>query len=107
VLSLQGQALCPAAKPAPLGSVGRLRVAWPGQIDPKMPQKGTQTALLLGAKRSFRMGVAGWSFAHGKRISGRAAVVAVLEELPVICSLAVAAGSMIMIGILLFKDWPQ
>jgi hypothetical protein len=33
------------------------------------------------------MGVAGWRFAHRKRISGRAAVVAVLEELPVICSL--------------------
>ena len=66
-----------------------------------MPQNGTQTALLPGAKRSL------WSFAHGKRISGRAAVVAVLEELPVICSLAVAAGSMIMIGIMLYKDWPQ
>jgi hypothetical protein len=26
---------------------------------------------------------------------------------PVICSLAVAAGSMIMIGIMLYKDWPQ
>jgi hypothetical protein len=53
------------------------------------------------------MGVAGWRFAHRKRISGRAAVVAVLEELPVICSLAVAAGSMIMIGIMLYKDWLQ
>jgi hypothetical protein len=53
------------------------------------------------------MGVAGWRFAHGKRIGGRAAVVAVLEELPVICSLAVAAVSMIMIGIMLYKDWPQ
>ena len=62
---------------------------------------------LLGAKRSFRMDVAGSRFAHGKRMSGRAAVVAVLEELPVICSLVVAAGSMIMIGIMLYKDWPQ
>jgi hypothetical protein len=54
------------------------------------------------------MGVAGWRFALMKRnLSGRAAVVAVLEELPVICSLAVAAGSMIMIGIMLYKDWPQ
>ena len=60
------------------------------------------TALLLGAKRSFRMGVAG-----SKRISGRAAVVAVLEELPGICSLAVAAVSMIMIWIMLYKDWLQ
>jgi len=49
-----------------------------------------------------------WRFAHMKRnLSGRAAVVGVLEELPVICSLAVAAGSMIMIGIMLYKDWPQ
>ena len=53
------------------------------------------------------MGVAGWRFAHGKRISGRAAIVAVLEELPVICSVVVAAGSMIMVGIMLCKDWPQ
>jgi hypothetical protein len=63
---------------------------------------------LLGAKRSFRMGVAGWRFAHMKRpLRGRAGVVAVLEELPVICSVVVAIGSMIMIGIMLFKDWPQ
>jgi hypothetical protein len=54
------------------------------------------------------MGVAGWRFAHRKRnLSGRAAIVAVLEELPMICSLAVAAGSMIMIGMMLYKDWPQ
>jgi hypothetical protein len=54
------------------------------------------------------MGVAGWRFAHRKRrSSGRAAVIAVLEELPAICSLAVAAVSMIMIGIMLYKDWPQ
>ena len=100
--------LYPAGQTRPAGSVGRATCGVAvGQIDPKMPQNGTQTALLLGAKRSFRMGVAGWSFAHGKRISGRAAVVAVLEELPVICSLAVAAGSMIMIGIMLYKDWPQ
>jgi hypothetical protein len=86
-----------------------------------MPQTGTpelvycwralidtlQTAVLLGAKWSFRMGVAGWRFAHMKRIGGRATVVAVLEEMPMICSLAIAAGSMIMIGIMLFKDWPQ
>jgi hypothetical protein len=53
------------------------------------------------------MDVAGWRFAHRKRMSGRAADVAVLEELPVICSLAVAAGSMFMIGIMLCKDWLQ
>jgi hypothetical protein len=63
---------------------------------------------LLGAKRSFRMGVAGWRFAHMKRnLSGRAAVVAMLEEWPGICSMVVAAGSMIMIGIMLYRDWPQ
>ena len=96
--------------PPPAGSVGRATCGVAvGQIDSKMPQTGTytQTALLLGAKRSFRMGVAGWRFAHRKRISGRAAVVAVLEEWPVICSLAVAAVSMIMIGIMLCKEWPQ
>ena len=53
------------------------------------------------------MGVAGSRFAHGKRISGRAAVIAVLEKLPGICSLAVAAVSMLMIGIMLHKDWLQ
>jgi hypothetical protein len=54
------------------------------------------------------MGVAGWRFAHMKRtLSERAGVVAVLEELPVICSVVVAFGSMIMIGIMLYRDWPQ
>jgi hypothetical protein len=53
------------------------------------------------------MGAAGWRFARGKRIRGQAGVVAVLEELPVICSVVVAAGSMIMVGIMLCKDWPQ
>ena len=54
------------------------------------------------------MGVAGWRFAHMKKnLGGRAAIVAVLEECPVICSVAVAAGSMIMIGITLYNDWPQ
>ena len=63
---------------------------------------------LLGAKRSFRMGVAGWRFAHAKRNpSGRAAVVAVLEVWPVICSVVVAVGSMIMIGIMLYNELPS
>ena len=63
---------------------------------------------LLGAKRSFRMGVAGWRFAHVKRnLSGRAAIVAVLEDWQVICSAVVAAGSMIMLGFMLYRDWPQ
>ena len=64
--------------------------------------------LLLGAKRSFRMGVAGWRFAHMKRpLSGRAGVVAVLEELPVISSVVVAVGSMIMGGVFLYEGWQQ
>ena len=50
------------------------------------------------------MGVAGWRFARNHK--GRAAALAVLEELPVICSVMVATGSMIMIGIMLCKDWP-
>ncbi len=54
------------------------------------------------------MGVAGWRFAQVKRtLSVRAAVVVVLEELPFICPMVVAIGSMIMIGIMLYKDWPQ
>jgi hypothetical protein len=63
---------------------------------------------LLGTKRSFRMGVAGWRFAHTKKNhGGRAAIVAVLVEWPVICSVVVTASSMIMIGIMLYNDWPQ
>jgi len=54
------------------------------------------------------MGVAGWRFARMKRnLGGHAAIVAVLEEWPGICSVVVAAGSMIMIGITLYNDWPQ
>lgn len=51
------------------------------------------------------MGVAGWRFAHGK---DRAAFVAFLEEWPGICSMAIAASSMIiMIAITLYTDLPQ
>ena len=46
--------------------------------------------------------------AHVKRnLSGRAAVVAVLEDLPAICSVVVAVGSMIMIGIMLYNHLQQ
>jgi hypothetical protein len=62
--------------------------------------------LLLEAKRSFRMGVAGWRFAQ-RNLSGRAAVIAVLEDWLAICSVVVAVGSMIMIGIMLYNDWQQ
>jgi hypothetical protein len=54
------------------------------------------------------MGVAGWRFAHMKgTLRVRAIAIGVLEELPFICPLAVAVGSLIMIGITLYKDWPQ
>ena len=52
------------------------------------------------------MGAAGWRFANKTRNNGRAVVIALLEELPVICSVAVAAGAMIMVGIILYNDWP-
>jgi hypothetical protein len=51
------------------------------------------------------MGVAGWRFAQRKRmVAGRLAVVAVLEEWQLICSVMVAAGSIVMIGIMLYGD---
>jgi hypothetical protein len=54
------------------------------------------------------MGVAGWRFAHTKiTLRLRAVVVGVLEELPFICPVVVAIGSLIMIGITLYNDWPQ
>ena len=37
----------------------------------------------------------------------RAVVVGVLEELPFICPVVVAIGSLIMIGVRLCEDWPQ
>ena len=44
------------------------------------------------------MGVAGWRVARLKRtLIGRAAVVAVLEELPFICTVVIAVGSWITI----------
>ena len=54
------------------------------------------------------MGVAGWRFAHTKRtLVGRATVVAALEDWHLICSVVVAAGSMIMIGIMLYNNLQQ
>ena len=58
---------------------------------------------LLGAKRSFRMGMAGWRLAHVKRNPGGRAATA-LEDWQMFCSAVVAAGSMIMLGIMLYKD---
>ena len=60
---------------------------------------------LLGAKRRFPNGVAGWRLAHGKRnLSGRAGIVAVLKAWQAIC---LTAGSMIMLGIMLYNDLQQ
>jgi hypothetical protein len=54
------------------------------------------------------MGVAGWRLAHLVRTPRvRTVLVGVLEELPFICPVVVAIGSLIMIGIMLCKDWPQ
>ena len=54
------------------------------------------------------MGVAGWRFTHMKRtLRVRAMLVGVLEELPFICPVLVAIGSLTMIGITLYRDWPQ
>jgi hypothetical protein len=54
------------------------------------------------------MGVAGWRSARIKRtLRVRAVVIGVLEELPFICPLVVAIGSLIMIGVTLYNDWPQ
>jgi hypothetical protein len=54
------------------------------------------------------MGMAGWRFAQVNRtLRLRAVVVVVLDELPFICPVAVAIGSLIMIGIRLCTDWPQ
>ena len=67
----------------------------------------SQTAA-AGVKRRCPMGVAGWRFAHVKRtLRVRAVVIGVLEELPFICPVAVAIGSLIMMGMTLWKDWPQ
>jgi|307.fasta_scaffold1719467_2 hypothetical protein len=52
------------------------------------------------------MGVAGWRFARMTRtFTQRPAVVAVLEKLPLICPLLLAAGAVLLIGIALYRDW--
>ena len=63
---------------------------------------------MLWAKRRYPMGVAGWRFPRMKRtLYVRTVVVRALDELPFICPAVVAIGSLIMIGITLYKDWPQ
>jgi hypothetical protein len=64
--------------------------------------------LLLGAKRRYPMGVAGWRFANVKTtLRVRAVLVGLLEELPFVCPMVVAIGSTVMIVIKLCKDLPQ
>jgi hypothetical protein len=54
------------------------------------------------------MGMAGWRFAQHKRsLSGRAGLAAVLEDSQMICSVMVAVGSVIMLGIMLCNDLMQ
>jgi hypothetical protein len=60
---------------------------------------------LLGAKRRFRMGVAGWRFAHKTKDQGRTNVIAILEEWPMIFAAVVAVGAMIMIAVMLYSEW--
>jgi hypothetical protein len=63
---------------------------------------------LLGAKRRCPMGVAGWRFAHTNRTRRlRAVVVAVLEELPLICAAVVALGSLILSVTALWMSLPR
>jgi len=60
-----------------------------------------------GANGGVRMSVAA-RLAHMKKsLRVRAAIVGMLEELPFICPVVVAIGSLIMMGMTLWKDWPQ
>lgn len=64
--------------------------------------------LLLGAKRRYPMGVAGWRFPSVKRtLRVRAVLVGLLEELPFVCPVVVAVGSTVMIVVKLCRDLPQ
>ena len=51
------------------------------------------------------MGVAGWRFAHKTKDSGRAVVIAILEEWPMIFAAMVAIGAMITIAVVLYHEW--
>ena len=64
---------------------------------------------LLGAKRRFRMGLAGWRFANKTKDNKtkhneRVAIIATLEDWAFICSVAVASGAMILLAVMLY-DW--
>ena len=79
-------------------------------LDPGTPElaiAGVRFALIESNRRCWGPnGVSewGWRFAQ-RNLSGRAAVIAVLEDWLAICSVVVAVGSMIMIGIMLYNDW--
>jgi hypothetical protein len=60
--------------------------------------------LLLGAKGRFPNGCGRLALCAWKEKAWRAGIVAVLKDWQVIC---LAAGSMIMLGIMLYSDWPQ
>jgi hypothetical protein len=51
------------------------------------------------------MGVAGWRFANKTNNNGRAVVIAILEAWPVMCSVTVAAGALIMVAAMLYNDF--
>jgi hypothetical protein len=51
------------------------------------------------------MGLAGWRSANKTKDNERAAVIAALEDWALICSVAVAAGAMIMVAAMLYNDW--
>ncbi|MBR0850286.1 hypothetical protein JQ543_21250 [Bradyrhizobium diazoefficiens] len=51
------------------------------------------------------MGVAGWRFERVKKnIVGRPGVIAVLERLPLICPLVLAAASLLMLALKIYRD---
>jgi hypothetical protein len=83
------------------------------QGTPELALAGARIALknqaaAAGGQRRYPMGVAGLRFAHVKRtLRVRAVLVGLLEELPFICPVVVAIGSLIMIVIELCKDLPQ
>ena len=82
-------------------------------LDPGLAIAGERFALIQSNRRCWGPnGVSEWVWRAGashvkRKLTGRAAVIAVLEDLPVICSVVVAVGSMIMIGIMLYNHLQQ
>jgi hypothetical protein len=84
--------------------------------------KGTPELAIAGARLALKKtdrrcwgpnGDVRWVWQAGasrivkRTVRVRAAVVGLLEDLPYICPVVVAIGSLIMIIIKLCKDWPQ